>query len=204
MAGADALSDDDQVGGLPDSLTGIFDTLLDHTDGQKVSIDSLLSALDNRSYGPLLLLPSLLALGPTGAIPGMSIAMGSVIILIAVQMLFKHGQPWLPDRILSFEFERERLESAVEKSRPYVERLQRLIRPRLTELTTRPWSYAIPVFSILFALTMFPLAVVPFGVALPAAAMTLLSIGMTMKDGYFVLAGYVIGTAALVMLVSLI
>lgn len=175
------------------SLTGILDTLVDKTDGQKVSIEELLSVFDNRSYGPLLLVPSLLALGPTGAIPGMSIFMGSLIILIAAQMLFKHGQPWLPRQLREFEFSRDKLTKAVEASKPYVAKVEKWIKPRLTALSTKPGSYFIPAVCIVFALMMFPLALLPFAVALPALGLTLISIGLTLKDGYFIVAGYILG-----------
>jgi hypothetical protein len=51
--------------------------------------------------------------------------------------------------------------------------------------------------SIALAALMFPLALVPFGVALPAAALTALSIGLMLKDGYFLLAGYGLGAVSL-------
>lgn len=51
---------------------------------------------------------------------------------------------------------------------------------------------------------MFPLVLVPFGVALPAAALALLSIGLTLKDGYFVLGGYAVGLAAIFALVYVV
>ena len=201
MSNAQSADSEAQGSEDPHSLTDVLDKLLETSDQEKVSIDDLISAFDNRSYGPLLLVPSLLALIPIiGGIPGMSILTGSIIILIAGQMLFKQGNPWLPERVRNFEFSRDKLESAIDMVRPYVEKVERWIKPRLTELTTKPFSYAIPVVSILFALTMFPLALLPFAVAVPALALTLLSIGLTLKDGYFVIAGYALGAAAIFML----
>ena len=185
------------------SITDVLDQLLENTDGDKVSVDDLLSAFDNRSYGPLLLVPSLLALGPTGAIPGMSIAMASLIILIAVQMLFKHGEPWLPERILNVSFPRESLENGISKSRPYAQWVEKWIKPRIVFLTEKPWSYAVPLVCIGLAALMFPLALVPFGVFLPAAALTLLSIGLMLKDGYFLLTGYGLSAASLLAILQL-
>jgi hypothetical protein len=188
----------------PHSLTEVFDDLLENTkDGDKASLDDLLSAFGRRSYGPLLLIPSLLALGPTGAIPGMSIAMASLIILIAVQMLFKHGEPWLPERLLKISFPRESLQNGISRSRPYAQWVEKWIKPRIVPLTEQPWSYAVPVVSLGLAALMFPLALVPFGVALPAAALTALSIGLTLKDGYFLLAGYGLGAISLLAVLQL-
>lgn len=198
MANAQAAEQTSKTGSEPKSLTDVLDALVDNTEGDTVTFDDLLATLDNRSYGPLLLIPSLIALGPTGAIPGMSILTGTLIILIATQMLFKHGQPWVPERIRRFEFSRSKLKSAVETSRPYAKSIQRWIGPRATWLTSKPWSYAIPIISILFALTMYPLALIPFGVAIPSFALTLMSLGLTLKDGVLVAIGYAVGLAAAV------
>jgi hypothetical protein len=197
MAKAGSANETAQDSDQPHSLSDVFDKQLESTNGKTVCVDDLLSAFDSRSYGPLLLVPSLIALGPTGAIPGMSMVMGSVIILIAVQMLFKNSKPWLPKRIRNFEFSRQKLKNAIETARPYVDRVEKWVKPRLTELTSRPLSYAIPIVCIVFALTMYPLALLPFAAALPASALTLLSIGLTLKDGYLVLAGYMIGAVSI-------
>jgi hypothetical protein len=39
---------------------------------------------------------------------------------------------------------------------------------------------------------MYPLALVPWGVTLPALALTILSAGLTMRDGYVLAAGYAV------------
>ncbi len=181
----------------PHSLLQIIDRLGEAGEDENVTVADLLSAFDNRSYGPLLLIPSLLALGPTGAIPGASMAMALLIILIAGQMLLSHGKPWLPERIRAVSFPRSALEKGLRMARPAVGAVERWIGPRLVPLTVKPWSYGIPPVAILFALTMFPLAFVPFAAAIPAAALTLLSLGLMLKDGYLVLAGYAIGAASL-------
>jgi hypothetical protein len=49
----------------------------------------------------------------------MWIAMASLITLIAAQMLFKHGEPWFPARILKVSFQRGSLRNGISKSRPY-------------------------------------------------------------------------------------
>jgi len=204
MTNAQAESQTADASTHPHSLSNVFDRLLENIDGNSVTVDTLLRSFSNRSFGPLLLVPSLLALGPTGAIPGMSIAMGLVIVLIAVQMLLFHGRPWLPERVRNFSFPRESLEKGIRSARPYASSLERWIKPRLTFLTQTPWSYAMPLVSIVLALTLFPLAVIPFGVAPPAAALTLLSIGLTMRDGYVLIAGYALAAISVMFVLQFV
>ena len=79
-----------------ESLTGLLDQLIGQTDGDQVTLGDLLDAFDSRSYGPLLLVPAFIAASPIGGIPGMSIVTGTLIILIAGQMLITTRRPWLP------------------------------------------------------------------------------------------------------------
>lgn len=117
------------------SLTGVMDRFVENTEGETVSVGELLDALHTRSYGPLLLAPSFVALSPVGAIPGASIITGSLIILIAAQMFFT-PHPWLPSRLLDIEFDRDRLEQGISRTRPYVKWLEAGIR-RATSFSSR-------------------------------------------------------------------
>lgn len=101
-----------------DDVTDLLDAILDDTEGEsEVSMSTLLGTLDNRSYGPLLLLPGILAVSPVGAIPGMSVVTGLLIVLIASQALWGRAHPWLPSRLLEFSFSRDRMRRGIEKSR---------------------------------------------------------------------------------------
>jgi hypothetical protein len=110
------------------------------TDGENVSVREILDAFDKRSYGPILLLISLIALIPLiGGIPGMSILTGSLIILIATQLLFLKPHPWLPKKIQNFSFKREKLTKSVEKARPWAQWVGRFVRPRWTFFMNPPF-----------------------------------------------------------------
>ncbi|MFG0334832.1 MAG: exopolysaccharide biosynthesis protein [Maioricimonas sp. JB049] len=177
------------------SLTGMLDQFVENTDGEKVSVGDLLEALHTRSYGPLLLAPSFVALSPIGGIPGASIITGSLIILIAVQM-FVTPHPWLPSWLLSIDFGRDRLERVVKKMRPYVKWFEAGIKPRYEFLVQSPASYVIAAIAILLALSFYPLAIVPWGVTPPALALVLLSLALTARDGLVAAAGYLVAAVS--------
>jgi len=174
-------------------MTGLFDEVLANAPGQRVSFGEAVSTFREQAYGPLLLVPSLLALMPViGAVPGMSVLTAILIILIAGQMLVGRRSPWLPQRLRNFSVPRDRLEQAIKNVRPYLQALDRWTRPRLVFLSEPPFYLLIPVICILLAVLMFPLALVPWGVTLPALALTMLSLGLTMRDGYVLAAGYAV------------
>ncbi|HRX82125.1 MAG TPA: exopolysaccharide biosynthesis protein, partial [Pirellulaceae bacterium] len=94
-------------------LTDVMDQLVDNTEGETITLDELFQSLDSRSYGPLLLVVGLIAISPIGGIPGMSLVTGSLIMILCLQMMMGRSHPWLPERLMSIEFPRERLERTV-------------------------------------------------------------------------------------------
>lgn len=161
----------------------------DKADSDKATLESLLESIGSRAFGPLLLIPGVLALAPTGAIPGMSILTGSIIFLVAVQLLLGRKYPWLPKRALSFELEAEKVKQVGEKLRPHAKRVDRVLRKRMTILLDPPFLQIIALACMAMAVMMYPLALLPFAVAAPALAVTVLALGIMAHDGLVVAVG---------------
>lgn len=185
-----------------DGLVALLTELEENLDGDAVTVGQLLNATDNRSYGPLMVLIGAIAISPLGAVPGMSLVTGSLMLLLAGQMLVGQQHLWLPGRLLSIEVARERVSKAAAKCRPWVTRLQRALQPRLKFLCEEPAIRVIAGLAIVLALSFFPLALVPMGVFVPGLAIVLLGLGVTARDGIFVIAGYAAGTVAISTLVA--
>lgn len=194
---SDADGDTQGQGKGKGSLSQILSNLVDDTKGEKVTLGELFDTLDQRSYGPLLLLPALIAVAPTGAIPGMSIVTGSIIALFAVQLLIGRSHPWLPEMLESFEFSRKTLSRSVDKSMPWVKAVESHLRRRFTLLAEPPANRIVALLCLLLALTMFPLALLPFAVAVPGTAIMFFALGLTTRDGLLILAGFVFSAAAI-------
>ena len=63
-----------------------------------------------------------------------------LIMLVAGQLVFGKRAPWVPGRLRQMSFERARFRAAVEKVRPWTERIDRLLKPRLRALTVWPFN----------------------------------------------------------------
>lgn len=174
----------------PATLHELLDDLVENTDGDKTTVGELLDALRQRTFGPLLLIPAIIAVAPTGAIPGMSIVTGTMILLVSMQMLVGHEHVWLPDRVLSFEMSRGTLKNATAKAKPWAKWLESYLGQRWSILVEPPATYALAAVCALLAVSMFPLALLPFAVAVPGAAIALIALGLTLKDGILVCGGY--------------
>lgn len=168
-------------------LSDLLDTMVEGVSGDKVTLGELLDTVQTRSYGPLLLVPAMVAASPIGAVPGMSVVTGTIIILVAVQLLGGRKYPWIPKRLRDFEFNRERLSATRKKLQPWLEWAERPIQTRMTRLVEPPVEQGIAVVCIALALLFYPLAVVPFGVFLPATAIMFFALSLSARDGLLTL-----------------
>jgi hypothetical protein len=176
-------------------LTDLLDEMVEGTEGDKVSLGELLDAVESRSFGPLLLVPALIAASPIGAVPGMSIITGSIIILSAGQLLAGSSHPWIPQRLRNFAFKRERLTKTRKKLGPWLKWLEKPIHERLTTFVKPPAEQIIAVICIVLALLFFPLALVPFGVFLPSTAISFFALGLSARDGLLTLIAFFLTVA---------
>lgn len=177
------------------SLESLVDAIAESGDGEDVTIGTILDRFKSRSFGPLLLIPALIAVAPTGMIPGMSVITGTIIILVSLQMMIGREHVWLPDRAERFSMPRRRLLQVIERIRPWAQLIDRYLSMRWEILSGRVGLAGIALVCTLLAASMFPLALLPFAVAAPASAIVFFAVGLTTRDGLVISAGY--GVAAL-------
>ncbi|WP_414827716.1 exopolysaccharide biosynthesis protein [Alteromonas sp. H39] len=182
-------------------ISELLDTLKQDIDGESVSVGEVVKTFRQRGFGPLLLIPALIALFPTGAIPGVPTICGITLFLVCVQIALGSDHPWLPQKLKNRSISHDKLDTAIERSRPYIEKMERLLSPRIEWLSDYPFTRIIAIYSGLFALAMIPLEAMPFAAALPAFAIALTAVGLTSRDGIFILAGVLLqaGTGYLLM-----
>lgn len=179
------------------NITQTLDKLLDDSDGKAISIDDVVSSLESRGFGPLLLAPALIAFLPTGAIPGIPSVCGILIFLVAIQRLIGKKHPWVPSKLRDVDFDRERFSKGLDWVRPWTEKIDKLFRPRLTFLFSPLMSWIIAALCVVFGLLMIPLELVPMAAAAPALAIILAAIGLSTRDGIFLIMSFVFFTATL-------
>ena len=175
----------DMADDQPENLTGVLDQLDENTHGDQVSIGDVIAAFDDRSFGALITAIGLVAAMPlVGAIPGVSIITGLLIVLVTAQYIVGLNAPYVPSLISERSIKEDTLKKGLEKSRPYAQWFDRYLKQRLTFVTGGPVRRRlIGVVVCLLAVTMVPLALVPWGVQAPATAIVLLGVALIARDG---------------------
>lgn len=187
-----------------ESLGAIVRELRTAAHGRAVTVGDVVEAVGPRATGPLLFVPALIAMSPIGAIPGAPVVLATVIVAVAAQGLIARDHIWLPARLRRQRVSADRLKAALDRAERWVRPIDRNFGHRLTVLTGEPARIGVMLACIPLAVSMIPLGLVPFAVALPAATIVLLSIGMILRDGVVVALAAGVGAAAMSWAVTLI
>jgi hypothetical protein len=166
------------------ALSKVLRALAEDTSRERIAVGDLLKALGDRALGALLFVfafPNILPLPP-----GTSAVLGAPLVFLAAQLSFGM-RPWLPGLISRRSMSHADFCSMVMRVAPWLERAEKLLRPRLSALALPPFEYAVGIICLLLALVLF--LPIPFGNMLPAAAISLFALGLLERDGYAIIAG---------------
>lgn len=188
-------------------LSGVL-VELGETAAERISLDDMLSALSERSFGALMILFAALNLVPL--LPGTSTIFGIPLVLVSIQMLIGREKPWFPEFMRRKSISVDTYRSFLVKFKPLLMRFERLARPRYwfvpQMLVERVVSIVVLLMSLIVILP------VPLINQMPALAIVLLAIGLGERDGLWLgtgllaaalAAGIAIGLAASVGLAAL-
>jgi hypothetical protein len=191
----------DRIASQPDGLSDVFDELNNSVNRESetahVRLGVLLTAVGRRSYGPLLLIIGLFAISPATVVPGMTTVAAVITLLVAGQMALGLSRPWLPKFVLNLKVPRQPFFAFLDKARPRVERIDgHWLKPRWEFLSAPPFVNLVALCVIAAALVTFPLSFIPFAPLAPGIAVVLLGLGMTARDGFWLLLGVALTAGA--------
>lgn len=178
------------------NLTGVLDHMDDKVQGEKATLGDIIEAFGERGYGPLLLAIAILGLLPTGAIPGVPTILAVLVVLIASQLAMGRSSPWIPSKLRKKGFSEAKFKTARQKVRPFTQKIDKAIKPRMEKFTTAGAARAVAGVCVALAITMPPLELVPFASSLPALAIALFGIGLSARDGLIILLGLITAIGA--------
>ncbi len=171
----------------PGPLSRLLETLRERERESDLTVGDLVSDLGRSTYGMVLAVPALISILPVvGALPGVSLGMGAIALVLSAQMLVGAPAPWLPPFLARIALPADKVDRAIERAGPWVRRLERLFRPRWSFLTERPLLWLDAVLATGLSVLMLIGALVPGGIVPPALALLVLSIGLATRDGLLI------------------
>lgn len=154
-------------------------------EGASISVGNIVSELRDRSFAPLMVIfaaPNVFLF-----IPGSSVFTAVPLMFLAVQLLTGRPDVWLPRFVADRAIDRTAFERIVAVSVPYVERIERLARPRWWPTSYMFAERVIGIATLILAVFLF--LPIPFANGLPALSIVMLALGLSERDGYWFAAG---------------
>jgi hypothetical protein len=186
-------------------LENVIEGILEVTPDQgRLSVADLMGAIGERSFGPLILVPSLIALSPVGAVPGLPAVTSAIVILLTVQMLLGHKHFWLPRWLRDRTIDGPKLEKGLKAFMPVARFVDHFLRPRMTYFTRGPGYYALAVMILIVAGVTPVLELVPLGGIPPNAALVAFALAIIAHDGLWALTAFVLTAGSALLLLGLV
>src|SRR3990167_3672557 len=164
-----------------------------------LTLGELLDRLSERSFGLFLLIVMLPTFIPIPV--GVVAISGGLTSLIGLQFLARFEHPWLPRFIAKHEIHRHRLISFRDRMGKWLDRIEKLTKPRNQGMLTHPIAHAFTglLLVILGAALSLPLPLTnyPFGLVLLAFAFALIE-----RDGRLMILAWIAGLAEIAMIVG--
>ena len=177
-------------------LSDVLRVLANDPGRERISIGDLLEALGDRALGALMFVFAVPNVLPTP--PGTSSVLGAPLVFLAAQLALGR-EPWLPAFISNRSMSCYVLRALVRRIAPWLMRAENILRPRARALAAPPMEYVVGF--VCFILAVILVLPIPFGNIPPALAISLMSLGVLERDGWWVAAGFV-ATVVSVIIVS--
>jgi hypothetical protein len=166
-------------------LSEVLVKIATDTSQERVQIGQLMHMLRDRAFGALLFIFSIPTVLP--APPGFSSIVGAPLIFLSLQLMIGRKAPWLPALIANRSVARKDFAVVVFKCVPWLQKLEKLLKPRWVVLAKPPAEQVIGAMCLLLASIVF--LPIPFGNMLPSFAICLLSLAIVERDGVLALIG---------------
>ena len=154
-------------------------------DGARIAVGDITGALRDRSFAPLMVIfaaPNVFLF-----IPGSSMFTALPLMVLGMQLIFGRPDVWLPRFVAVRSIERPSFDRIVTVSVPWVERIERLAKPRWWPTSYNLAERVIGAATLILAVFLF--LPIPFANGLPALSIIMLALGLSERDGYWLAGG---------------
>ncbi len=169
--------------------------------GERITLGEMIHAFGTRGYGLLIILFAIPNLIPI-YIPGWSPIFGVPLFIVCAQLAMGWPEPRLPGFLTRRSMRKSDLLMIVEKSSPWLKRIERFVRPRPSVLTGPAGARFIGIYGMwLAALVIVPLPLTNGPTSLACAIM---AFGLMEEDSGSIIGGAVVGIGASILALSII
>lgn len=170
--------------------TQVIEDVVNKSSADRIPVRDLVEAMDAIGFGLVMMI---FAFGIVIPLPPPFPSIISIpLAIFSLQMALGFSAPKLPKRFSDLSVKRSVLAMLVQKSSPYIRRVERILRPRLSFMTHGIMERVIGVFTLIFSISIF--LPIPLSNFIPGLGILIISFGLLGKDGLIVIIGLVVGS----------
>jgi hypothetical protein len=173
--------------------TQIITDVVNSSSADRIATKDLIAAMESIGFGLVMMVFSLAITVPLP--PPFPSIISIPLVIFSLQMIAGAKSPKLPNRFASLTVKRSVLAMLVQKSSPYIGKIERILRPRLAFATSATAERILGCFLFLFS--SFILLPIPLSNFIPGVGILVTSFGLLGKDGLVVIAGVMIGISGI-------
>lgn len=174
-----------------DSMEAVIGVMAEAGDDDRVRVSDLADEIGGDAFGPLMLVPALIAVTPASGIPGLTATCGLIIALVAAQLVFRRKALWLPGFLRRRSISRSRLETARNWLAKPAQLIDRVTGKRLSFLVKPPFDIVPALICMMIGLFMPFMEFVPFSGTMAGMAVSLFALAFVTEDGLLAILGTV-------------
>lgn len=178
--------------------TQIIEDVVNNSSSDRIPIRDLVDAMDAIGFGLAMMI---FAFGIIIPLPPPFPSIISIpLVIFSVQMVMGYSSPKLPKRFSDLSVKRSVLAMLVQRSSPYIRKVERFLRPRLLFMTVGVAERIIGFFTLIFS--SFILLPMPLSNFIPGLGILIISFGLLGKDGVVVIIGMVVGVIGMIISIT--
>jgi hypothetical protein len=173
--------------------TQVIEDVVNRSSSDRIPVRDLVEAMDSVGFGLAIMI---FAFGIIIPLPPPFPSIISIpLVIFALQMLIGYSSPKLPKRFSDLSVKRSVVAMLVQKSAPYIRKVEKILRPRLSFMMGKTAEKVIGFFILIFA--SFILLPMPLSNFIPGLGILVISFGLLGKDGLIVIVGILIGLSGI-------
>lgn len=178
--------------------TQVIEDVVNNSTSDRIPISDLLAAMEGMGFGFAIMI---FAFGITIPLPPPFPSLISLpLVIFSLQMVAGYSSPKLPKRFSKFSVKRTVLAMLVNKSSPYIRKVERILKPRLLFMSSAIAERIVGFFILVFS--SFILLPMPLSNFIPGLGILIISFGLLKKDGLIIIFGITVGLTGLLISIA--
>lgn len=174
--------------------TQVIEDIVNKSSADRISIRDLVEAMEAAGFGLTMMIFAFGVLIPLP--PPIPSIIALPLLVFSVQMLLGYSAPRLPKKFTNMTVKRSIIATVVQRSSPYIRKIERILRHRLSFMFLPISERIIGAFA--FSFSAFIAIPLPFTNFVPGLGILIMSFGLLGKDGLLVILGIIIGIIGVV------